>query len=172
MKHCPRCGGKTNQESQVKYVCTVCGVDSYANPKAAAATFIIDAQGRFCFGIRAIEPHKGAHDCIGGFADWGEDLETAALREMREEAGITENDIESLIYLGSFFEEYEWKGDVEPVTGAYFLARLKQEVKFIADDDVSEIVALTPAEVDQSKFAWRGIKKLYPKALSFLQAQS
>ena len=38
---------------------------------------------------RAIEPNKGRYDLPGGFVDFGEDCQAAAIREMREELGIS-----------------------------------------------------------------------------------
>jgi 8-oxo-dGTP diphosphatase len=49
---------------------------------------------------RALEPFKGDWALPGGFVDMEEDLEAAALRELREETGVTDVFIEQLFTFG------------------------------------------------------------------------
>ena len=49
---------------------------------------------------RALEPFKGAWALPGGFVDMEEDLEEAALRELREETGVKDVFIEQLFTFG------------------------------------------------------------------------
>lgn len=78
MKYCPRCGAKVIEHSAGKYVCSKCGVEHYINPKAATAIYILDNQGNLYLALRGREPHKGKLDCLGGFADIGENFEVGS----------------------------------------------------------------------------------------------
>lgn len=50
---------------------------------------------------RAHDPHAGSWALPGGFVDMGEDLETAARRELEEETGVTNVFIEQLFTFGA-----------------------------------------------------------------------
>ena len=64
-----------------------CGFVFYLHPKLVAITIPV-RDGRVLLTRRAIEPALGLWTFPGGYVDWGEDLVTAAQREMREEVGL------------------------------------------------------------------------------------
>jgi ADP-ribose pyrophosphatase YjhB (NUDIX family) len=68
-------------------VCGECGFVFYLHPKLVAITIPV-RDGRVLLARRAIEPAHGLWTFPGGYVDWGEDLRTAARREMREEVGL------------------------------------------------------------------------------------
>jgi 8-oxo-dGTP diphosphatase len=57
-------------------------------PALAVDCVVLDAAGRLLLVRRGREPFKGRYALPGGFVDAGERVETAALRELREETGI------------------------------------------------------------------------------------
>ena len=65
------------------------------------------------------EPHKGKFGIPGGFVNPREKLETAMLREVKEEVGIQ---LDSWKSLGGWPNEYSHKSIVNDV---YFLARVE-----------------------------------------------
>ena len=66
---------------------------------------------------RKFEPKKGTWQSIGGFVGLDESLEEAAIREAKEELGVT---IQTDSYLGSFPEIYEFGGVAVPFLAIYF----------------------------------------------------
>jgi ADP-ribose pyrophosphatase YjhB (NUDIX family) len=70
-------------------VCSVCGEVFYHNPLPAAGALVLDDERRVLLVKRGIEPNKGAWCLPIGFAETGETIAEAALRELEEETGIT-----------------------------------------------------------------------------------
>jgi len=69
-------------------VCSVCGAVFYENPLPAAAALVLDYDRRVLLVKRGILPNKGMWCLPIGFAETGETIAQAALRELHEEAGI------------------------------------------------------------------------------------
>lgn len=60
----------------------------HRQPALAADCVVFDRQGRLLLIRRKNPPFQGQYALPGGFVDYGERMETAALRELREETGI------------------------------------------------------------------------------------
>ncbi|MGE0739731.1 MAG: NUDIX domain-containing protein [Hyphomonadaceae bacterium] len=65
-------------------------------PPLTVDCVVFDGAGRLLLIRRGREPFKGRYALPGGFVDLGETVETAALRELREETGVV-GQIERLI---------------------------------------------------------------------------
>ena len=92
-RFCPVCGGALESRllrngDPERLVCVACGFIFYLDPKVAVGTIIQDQARRIALVRRAIEPGYGKWVFPGGYADRGEQLERAAVREAREEAGL------------------------------------------------------------------------------------
>lgn len=161
MRHCVSCGGHDEQVGRSAYRCSSCGRSSYVNPKAAAAVVLQDEDGRYLLAVRAQEPHRGRLDCIGGFLDVGENLETAMLRELEEESGLRREDLGAITYVGSVHDLYAWEGEQIPVTSAYFLATVRPGAVLRPADDVAEIVRVATDELRPADFAWDGMREVF-----------
>lgn len=94
-RFCPVCAApleprvlKTGEP--MRLVCTraSCGFVFYLDPKLAVGTIVEMPDGRIVLTRRAIEPGYGRWVFPGGYVDRGEEVQTAARREAREEAGI------------------------------------------------------------------------------------
>ena len=91
-RFCPVCGGRLERrrlkaEEPVRPVCTVCGFVFYIDPKLAVIA-LVPYQGGLVMVRRSIEPGYGLWVVPGGFVDVGEKVETAVVRETREEASL------------------------------------------------------------------------------------
>jgi 8-oxo-dGTP diphosphatase len=77
-------------------------VYQYTHPRAAvtvdAIVFGLDAETWYVLLVeRASEPFKGAYALPGGFVNMDETLERAAVRELKEETGVTLDHMEQLM---------------------------------------------------------------------------
>ena len=90
--YCQRCGGVTSEQERdgrLRPVCTMCGAITYLDPKVAVAVIIAD-NGRILLGKRADWTRSpGTWSFPSGFVERGEVVEQAAIREAREETGLT-----------------------------------------------------------------------------------
>jgi 8-oxo-dGTP diphosphatase len=70
-------------------VCSVCSEVFYHNPLPAAAALVLDDRRRVLLVKRGFEPSKGQWCLPIGFAETGETIAEAALRELREETAVS-----------------------------------------------------------------------------------
>jgi ADP-ribose pyrophosphatase YjhB (NUDIX family) len=85
---CPHCVRSGEQP----IVCDRCGWRWHANPMPAAAVLVERGSGErteILLLRRAVEPSAGQWDLPAGYLDPGESFEHAAVRETREESGLT-----------------------------------------------------------------------------------
>lgn len=87
---CPMCGAKIAQRvmyGKTRPVCPSCGHIVFFDPKVAVVMLVLQAQ-QVLLVKRAVDPGKGKWALPAGFVDAGEDPQTAAVREVREETGL------------------------------------------------------------------------------------
>ncbi len=94
-RFCPVCGSaleprvlKTTEPKRLVCTSQGCGFVFYLDPKIAVGTIIRMPDDRILLVRRAIEPGYGKWVFPGGYVDRGEEIQMAALREAREEAGV------------------------------------------------------------------------------------
>jgi 8-oxo-dGTP diphosphatase len=69
-------------------VCSVCGMVFYQNPLPAAAALVLDEERRVLLVRRRFPPNEGMWCLPIGFAETGETIAEAAMRELHEETGV------------------------------------------------------------------------------------
>ena len=79
-------------------VCTACGMVTYADPKLAAVV-LASRKGELLLVRRAIEPQLGKWSFPSGYVDRGEVVESAAVREVKEETNM---DVEIVGLIGLY----------------------------------------------------------------------
>jgi ADP-ribose pyrophosphatase YjhB (NUDIX family) len=91
-RFCPGCGGTLEQRTlrstePPRLVCQACGSIFFLDPKVATGA-IFSVNGGVLLVQRAIQPSYGKWVFPGGYVDRGEPLESAAVREVKEECGL------------------------------------------------------------------------------------
>ena len=91
-RFCHYCGSRLTKkifEGSLRLFCEACHEPIYENPIPAACLVLVDKTNRVLLVKRSVEPQKGLWCLPGGFMELGEAPETAALRELKEETGLS-----------------------------------------------------------------------------------
>ena len=90
-RFCYYCGEKlvekSFQEINHRY-CQTCDRIHYENPLPAVAALVVNHANQLLMVKRSVEPAKGEWCLPGGFIEFDESIEEAALRELEEETGM------------------------------------------------------------------------------------
>ncbi|MFB3926071.1 MAG: NUDIX hydrolase [Syntrophales bacterium] len=88
--YCPYCGSRIirkMEEDTPRDFCEACGIFFYDNPLPVVSSIVV-SERKILLVKRGKKPYKGMWCLPTGFAEAGESIEEAALRELREETGI------------------------------------------------------------------------------------
>ncbi len=91
-RFCHVCGNPLIQkawEGRLRPFCPQCGLPVYENPVPASAVVVVNKDADILLTKRNIEPKKGYWCLAGGFMELSETPEESALRELKEETGLT-----------------------------------------------------------------------------------
>jgi ADP-ribose pyrophosphatase YjhB (NUDIX family) len=86
--HCTFCGARFTPGQAWPRRCAACGETSYLNPKPVAVA-VLPVGGGLLVVRRGIPPARDTLALPGGFIEVGETWQQAAVRELREEVGVT-----------------------------------------------------------------------------------
>lgn len=111
-RYCPRCGGKTRQENEERFlrsICGSCGYVQYRNPIVGVAAVIyedevirsmgkeailaatgrtaVSGEGRVLLARRALT-YRGCYCLPCGYVEYDEEIREALIREIEEETGL------------------------------------------------------------------------------------
>jgi ADP-ribose pyrophosphatase YjhB (NUDIX family) len=131
-------------------MCEACGFVYYYNVAVSSAVLILDPIGHALFIRRARDPGKNKLAMAGGFIDRGETAEAAAIREVREEAGVKLTNVE---FMASFPNLYAYRGIEYPIVDLFFVASVESR-EASALDDVTEIVWAPPDSLREEDLAF------------------
>lgn len=130
-KHCCVCGGKLVRHNELAQDCNECTRRFYHNPRPCSALILENDKRELLFVRRKVEPHKGMLDLPGGFVDLNESGEESAVREAKEELGI---EIERLLYVGSYYDEYIYSKMIFPTLSFVFYTQIGDSSIKVSDD--------------------------------------
>ncbi len=88
---CTSCGARLatmTVEGRERGVCAACGAVAYRNPLPVAAAVLLNRERQALLVKRKHEPQAGMWCLPGGFAELGETIDEAAVRELLEETGL------------------------------------------------------------------------------------
>lgn len=148
IRFCPLCGAGLAPKpmepgKRPEMVCSGCEFVFYMTQKVVAGT-IPWRDGKLLLTRRAIDPAHGKWTFPGGYVDWGETVDAAALRETWEETGLT-------VRLGGLIGVYSYPN--APVVIVVYRARvLGGTLTLCHENDRLEWV--TPAEVPWDELAF------------------
>ena len=154
-RYCPVCGSSFEEQDDKSKRCKRCGFEYYLNPSAAVAAFVLNSKGQLLTLRRRKAPARGTLDLPGGFADIGETIDEALLREVREETGLTVTEFEFFTTLPN---RYEYSGFVVPTLDSFFICKVSNETELQANDDAEEALWLDLEDVHTEEFGLRSIR--------------
>ena len=157
-KYCPRCGegGNFNSE-EYSFKCDACGFHFFLNASAAVTALIFNEKGELLFTRRAIEPAYGKLDLPGGFVDPGESLETAIVREVKEELDL---EIDRVEFFSSFPNQYVYSGFVVNTIDSVFKCSISDFSKITSRDDINAFEFYSIDEVDVDEIPFKSVKAI------------
>ena len=121
---------------------------NYKIPSVTADIFIFDENLNFILIKRKNNPFKDYWALPGGFVEYGESVETAAIREAKEETSI---DVE-LMDLVNVYSEPDRDPRRHTITAAFTAKGNFSDRK--ADDDASDIAIFSAEKLDEIKLAF------------------
>ena len=152
IRFCPLCGAPLGPEPvppdhREQQVCTRCRFVFYLNPKVVGAT-LPEQDGAVLLTRRSINPGRGLWTYPGGFADFGEAVTDAAVRETFEETGLK-------VDLTGLLNVYTYPGS--PVIVVYTARVIGGTLQTCDENDALEWV--TPARVPWDALAFRSTRE-------------
>ncbi|GKS69231.1 ADP-ribose pyrophosphatase YjhB, NUDIX family [Nitrosomonas sp. PY1] len=151
MKFCSNCSASVELripegDSLPRYVCTVCHIIHYQNPKVVVGC-IPEWEDKVLLCRRAIEPRLGWWTLPAGFMENNETLEQAAARETLEEANAR-------VEIGDLYAVYS----LPYISQVYFLFRGKLlDLNFKPGIESLEVALLSEHEIPWQDMAFRVI---------------
>jgi mutator protein MutT len=157
-KFCPRCGLDVFKPLDSKsFFCGACSFVYYINPAPAVIAVITNQNQQVLFARRKHDPGAGTLDLPGGFVDCNETAEQAVRREVKEEVNL---DVDGLTYLGTYTNQYYYKGILYFTTDLAFSCQVANTNPIIANDDVASVEWHPLEEVDPECIGLGSVKQL------------
>lgn len=153
--YCPRCGSKSFIWNGEKvFFCSACGLKYYINPAPAVAVILQYPDGRIVLSRRKHNPMQGTFDLPGGFVEINERIEDTVMREIFEELSVT---VTRMNYIGSFPNEYVYKGISYFTCDLAFVCPIPEDTELHPADDVSEAIIIQPKDINYQQLSFPSI---------------
>ncbi|NDV79029.1 NUDIX domain-containing protein [Dysgonomonas sp. 511] len=157
-KYCPKCGSNHFVENNFKSKrCESCGFVYYFNSCSSTIALIINNNKELLVATRAHEPVKGTLDLPGGFVDMNETGEQAVIREVKEETGLTVNEVK---YLFSIPNIYVYSGFEVHTLDLVYMCMVDDLSNMKAEDDVANLQFIKISELNPELFGLLSVKEV------------
>ena len=153
-RYCPNCRLLLNNEPPRIANCQHCGFHLYLAPAITNALILENRQGEILLTKRKLSPKKGYWDLPGGFVNFKETVEESLKREIKEELNL---DIKKIIYFGSYWSYYPYKGINYQTLCLVFIASYvggKIEIR----DDVIDYRFFSKKDIDFKKISFDDVR--------------
>jgi len=160
---CPRCGKEFSIKKGELLGCSACGLRYYISPKPCAGIIPINEKGELLLTTRALDPHKGKLDILGGFVQEGETLEQGVQREAREELGLT---IKTMRYITSYTHDYMYQDIAYSLVTAIFSTSVEGNLSLNVADDVASYDFFNPSDISLEMLAFPQLKEIIDSLFS------
>jgi ADP-ribose pyrophosphatase YjhB (NUDIX family) len=158
LRFCPSCKNPIKLKHNRLIDCQSCGFHFYINPAPTATVIIENKQGEILLVKRKVAPKKNFWDLPGGFVDYSEKIEEAAVREIKEELNININ-LTDLHWLGSYINNnYLYRSINYHTINTVFSLRLTKDLPIKASDDVASFQFFSKEQIPWEKLAFADIK--------------
>lgn len=154
---CPRCGAEFTDKGKGYLCCSACGSKFFDSPKPCAGVIPVNEKGEVLLTERAVDPHRGKLDILGGFLQTGETYEEGVQREAMEELGVT---LDRLKYLASYTHGYVYQGIEHTLATVIFTTRIESSTSLTAADDVASYKFVNPKNIDKDMLAFPELKAI------------
>lgn len=155
---CPRCGDRAlSPRHRGLLVCAACDLHFHINAAAAVAALIFNHDNELLLIERLHEPARGLLDLPGGFVNYMESAENALRREVFEETNLT---LDSLSFLCSFPNQYDYRGIRYHTVDLFFLARAQDLSVARPTDEASAIVWRAPRALTSQELAFDSVRRV------------
>lgn len=147
-KFCSYCASRLVEklyEGRIRPFCENCNEPVYENPVPASCLIVVDEKNRMLLVKRSVEPKKGEWCLPGGFMELGEKPESCALRELKEETGLS-GEIDGLV---GIFANHNAAYDTV-LLFCYSVKRFSGDL--FPGDDASETVFFDPENIPEIAF--------------------
>jgi 8-oxo-dGTP diphosphatase len=151
-RFCPYCGGALSraQGAAMRQTCQVCAAQLYHAARSCASVVVVRSSDRAVLLVhRRIAPYRGWWDIPGGFVDYAELPAAAAVREAREETGLT---VRLVALLGIWHGTYRRPQGLDRTLNHYFLASVDGGHESPGDD--ADQLAWFPLDTPPARLAF------------------
>ncbi len=152
-RYCHLCGGQYVEGEFKPQVCKKCGNKSFANRIPVVELLLFNDRGQALISKRAKNPNKGKYDIPGGFVEHEENFESAIIREISEELGLTTDDFTKPIFVESMLYSYPTEYENQHLINVLFAAKLLNNADISPEDDVESIEFVDMSKLDEVNFA-------------------
>lgn len=158
-KFCPFCGNKIDQQQKSGFQCSNCKKwTHYASSPAVSIAVKVGDKGLVA--VRGIDPGKGELDLVGGFLKNGEDPLVGAVREFKEETGVS-IDKGQLKLLGIWIDTYQYQEQIQWVLNIVYFLEVLEKFEMNPADDVAKLTWIPLS--DTPKFAFNYLHEVWEK---------